>query len=293
MKNALKNKPQYFVTKDYSMKGIVQDVDTKSRDVTGFFNVFNFVDSDGDVLLSGCCDNSIKQRGVDSEAGAKIKHALFHDLTRLPGKLKELKQETVDGLTGLWFRTTMDTSTDGNDTLIKYNDGIYDNHSIGFRYMMDRMKLVERDAHGNSKQWDNLMDTLVNPQEADSWDALWVMSEIKLFEGSTVAFGANSASVALSVGKSENKESYFIGMLDRISRLEKFIKSSSASDDAIMAVEVECSQLKQSMDSLREDYFNNTLSVKEQLLKKAQEEREIIIVPAGIDFKKLADNFHL
>ena len=121
----------------YSVKSAdanILDVSTSSRIVTGFFNSYNFFDSDKDVLIMGSAKKSIEERGVNSTAVAKIKHALNHDLTTLVGKLQVLEETTKNGITGIYFESKIANTTLGNDTLINYKEGIYDNHSIGFKY---------------------------------------------------------------------------------------------------------------------------------------------------------------
>ena len=113
MKTIEQKKAEQFPVKS-GMGLQVKDVDMTKRVVTGYFNSFNYFDSDADVILPGAFKKSIKERGVESQATAKIKHALFHDLTRLPGKLMKLEEDE----TGLYFETKMSNTTDGNDTLI-------------------------------------------------------------------------------------------------------------------------------------------------------------------------------
>jgi len=93
------------------------DVSTSSRIVTGFFNSYNFFDSDKDVLIMGAAKKSIEERGVNSTAVAKIKHALNHDLTTLVGKLQVLEETTKNGITGIYFESKIANTTLGNDTL--------------------------------------------------------------------------------------------------------------------------------------------------------------------------------
>ena len=96
--NVIKSK--YYSVKSSQVKAIV-DVSTSGRTVTGFYNAYNFIDSDGDVLIQGSAKKSIKERGPKSNAVAKIKHALNHDLTQLPGKIVNLEEKTVNGITGI------------------------------------------------------------------------------------------------------------------------------------------------------------------------------------------------
>lgn len=227
-------------------KASIKDVDLSKRTVTGIYNAYNFVDGGMDVLLDGCCKRSIKENGPESNAVAKIKHALFHDTTRLPGKIMVLKEDTVDtefgSVTGIYFETKMDSSTEGNDTLIKYQEGVYDNHSIGFQYING--KLIERDGqHGNSTEWKKYMDMLVNPEKAEERGFFYAWKELKLYEGSTVAFGMNELTPTLGVKGKEDVTR--LQVLSRIDKIGSALKIGSLSDDALQALENQLLQLKQ------------------------------------------------
>ena len=139
----IEKKPNEFSVKSNMLEGTsIKDVDSSSRIVTGFYNAYNFYDDAGDVLLMGCSKRSIKERGPASSATAKIKHALNHDLTTLPGKIITLEEKEVDGILGIYFETKMVDTQLGNDTLMNYMEKIYDNHSIGYRTV--DYKFIER-----------------------------------------------------------------------------------------------------------------------------------------------------
>ena len=287
----MKNQANNYGIKTCTMKGAVKDVDSKSRTVTGFYNTYLYLDSDGDILMPGCSKKSIKERGPESQATAKIKHALNHDLTTLPGKIVTLEEKEIDDVQGIYFETQMANTTLGNDTLRNYLEGVYDNHSIGFQYVGEKMKMIEREAHGNSQQWDNLMAQLINPQDAEGRGCVWTIGEIKMFEGSTVAFGANSLTPYLGMAKSMSKESLMIRLCDRIDKIQNTLKSGTQSDDMMMSLEVQCLQLKQMLDNLSEFIIIPTKDKSDQ--EKEIEKESTPPVKVGIDFKKLTDNFSL
>jgi uncharacterized protein len=121
----------------------ILDVDTESRVVTGVANTMNYFDYDKDIILPGAFKKSLKERGVESTANAKIKHAMFHDMTKLPFKPLKIEERVMDGMTVLYFESKAVNTTDGDDALEKYREGIYDNHSIGFSYLTNKIKMVE------------------------------------------------------------------------------------------------------------------------------------------------------
>lgn len=227
----------------YSVKSAdanILDVSTSSRIVTGFFNSYNFFDSDKDVLIMGSAKKSIDERGVNSTAVAKIKHALNHDLTTLVGKLQVLEETTKNGITGIYFESKIANTTLGNDTLINYKEGIYDNHSIGFKY--NQLSLIESEK--NPVAWNEVVSKLLNPEEAEKYGYLYLVKEINLFEGSTVAFGANSLTPFLGV-KSGNKESITLALDSKLNQLMHTVKNGSQSDDMMHTLELQIKQIKQ------------------------------------------------
>jgi len=248
-----------YQVKNIGQAGIaIKDVDMAKRTVTGFFNSFNFFDSDFDVLLMGSSKRSIDQRGPESDAVAKIKHAKNHDLRELPGRIDVLEEKTIDGISGIYFETFMTETTLGNDTLINYQEKVFDNHSIGFRYK--QIELVEDDTD----EFDRIVATLINPEDAIDAGILYVVKEIELFEGSTVAFGANKLTPYLGV-KSENKEQVKLKLSERVQLLHKQLRSGIQSDETMKNFEIQLLQLDQMIKEL--DFGP---SVKDTLLSEAR-----------------------
>jgi hypothetical protein len=244
----------------YSVKSAdanILDVSTSSRIVTGFFNSYNFFDSDNDVLIMGAAKKSIEERGVNSTAVAKIKHALNHDLTTLVGKLQVLEETTKNGITGIYFESKIANTTLGNDTLINYKEGIYDNHSIGFRY--NQLSLIESEK--NPVAWNEVVSKLVNPDEAEKYGYLYLVKEINLFEGSTVSFGANSLTLFLGV-KSGSKESMTLALVSKLNQLEYTVKNGMQSDEMLSTFELQIKQFKQILKEIEvaETFDKSTLA---------------------------------
>jgi len=244
METAAEKKEFYSIKSNLASNLAIKDVDTNSRIVTGFYNAYNFFDDANDVLIMGCAKKSIKERGPLSSATAKIKHAMDHDLTRLPGKIITLEEKELDGITGIYFETKMADTQLGNDVLINYQSGVYDNHSIGFRYI--DMELIER---VNEKKWNKIVDQLVNPKATEGKSYLYLIKEIQMFEGSTVAFGCNSLTPFLGT-KSNNPEIYKLNVFNRIAAFEKCLSSGSQSDEMMESIQAQSLQLKQIFSDL-------------------------------------------
>ncbi len=239
-------KTDHYSVKSTEFGASIKDVDTTGRIVTGFYNAYNFLDSSNEVLLMGCAKKSIKERGPLSDATAKIKHCLNHelDVTKMPGKIITLEEREIDGITGIYFETRMSNTTLGNDTLKNYLEGVYDNHSIGFRYV--NVNSIERES---TKAWDGIVSLLMNPKQAEGINKMYAIKEIQLYEGSTVAFGCNSLTPYLGV-KSGNPDSYKMALLSRINTFEQTLKGGTQSDDMMELISLQSLQLKQMMSEL-------------------------------------------
>lgn len=215
----------------------IKDVDLSKRIVTGMYNAYNYFDSDNDVLIMGVSKKSIQEHGPDSKSVRKIKHAKNHDLTQLPGKIEVLKETEIDGIEGIYFETKMANTTLGNDTLIEYQEGILDQHSIGFRYL--DLELVEPDG----SKYEEILGMIINPADADG-QHIWIVKEIELYEGSTVAIGANELTPFLGI-KSNDKRLQSMKLIERIDKLEKQLRDGRQSDQRMFDYELQLKQLKQ------------------------------------------------
>ena len=232
--------------------------DSESGIVEGYFSGFGNIDSDQDRILSGAFSKSIKEHGPDSSSNRKIAHLAYHDTTRPLGVIQELKEDE----TGLYFRSKMGGHTEGQDFLKMYQEGIIREHSIGFNYIGDKIELTtERDEEG---------------REYSVWD----ISEVKLWEGSAVVFGANSETPNLSIVKSQEDINKHLEEINE--RMEVFIKALT--DDKLSQkynnlFTLELMQLKHQYNSLLnfEEPLKNTLQDQEPTAeeKRKAEEKEI------------------
>ena len=146
---------RWYQTK--SIGGMLKEVDTAGRTICGYFASFNTKDSDGDMFAPGCFAKSI------NENKSRIVHLLQHNTLQPIGRPQVLKEDS----TGLYFETPVAKTTLGDDVLQLYRDGIYKEHSVGFEMI--------NSANGTYSD-----DSPVN-----------IIKEAKLWEGSTVTWGAN------------------------------------------------------------------------------------------------------
>ncbi len=259
MNEIAKKLTRQYCIREVQHKLAVKDVDMSKRIVTGMFSAFNNIDSDLDVIRPGSFKKSIQDRGPASSGKAKIKHLLFHDFTKIVGVPMVLK-ETEEGL---YFETRMPDTTDGNDTLIKYQEQIYDNHSIGYKYVNGKIKFVERD----DEDFERLLATVTNPEVAEETGYFYDITEVKLFEGSTVGIGANEETPYLGVKASDPKELKIVKAFDKIDILTNEIRNGKSSDASMIDMEAKVGQLKEFVRTLIE---NDPAGIKEFTQKRKE-----------------------
>lgn len=189
-----------------TLQGAVKDIDTTGRVVTGYFSSFGNVDSDGDVIIRGAFERTLRERGPQGKN--KIMHLWQHDPYRPIGKPAVLKEDDK----GLYFETYMPETTLGNDTLKLYEAGIINEHSIGFRVMDSENK-------GDYNE----------------------LKEIMLWEGSSVTWGANEETPATGIKAIFKDET---SLSDEIDRIQKFLRKGDVTDDTFEMLEYKLEQLK-------------------------------------------------
>lgn len=250
----------FFKVNDHpATVNFTKDVDMAKRTVTGVSNTLYYFDSDNDVLISGCMDKTLSERGPDSAGAAKIKNVKDHNISQRIGRPKVLKESTVNGQKVQYFESELFPNTLGNDMLIEYQNGGIDQHSIGFRYIDLEFVTADDDA------WSKWLAQVINPQDMEDEGYAFIVKEISQFEWSPVSFGANQLTPFLGV-KSENKPGMVLKVLERVDYLQKALKGGKQSDETLFDHEMECRQLKQIITEL----FDEQPSIKSTLLQQGR-----------------------
>lgn len=250
----------------------VKEVDMSKRIVQVIPNTYFFIDEDLDMLIPGVAKRSISQRGAQSEAIAKIKHQLDHKLLAeyVVGK-PILEQETViDGMNVLYVESKIPNTTKGNDHLINYQEGLYDNHSIGFRYLDLILAEEENENELVRQAWEKYYPLAINPEKADKFGYFYVVKEIEWYEFSVVSFGANSLTETIGV-KSNNKDTLILALNNQLDNLNKQLKTGKQSDDMMKTFELQTRQIKQIIYEL----INLKPSLKDTLQQGSTEKEDI------------------
>lgn len=241
--NIAQKKAKAYAVKSPADMLHIKDVDMTGRIVTGFYSTANYFDSDRDVILPGATSKSITENGPASTSVAKIKHLMFHDWTLLPGKIQTLTEKTMPvagvKMTGLYFETLMAKTQLGTDTLTNYQEGIYDNHSIGYQYMDGEW--IDEDADG----WQKALDKLINPDDAIKVGYMYLWKEIKLWEGSTVAFGANDMTPYFGLKAEDADDVRVLKLQQKIINITNALKNGTQSDEMMFSLQMQLKQLSQ------------------------------------------------
>lgn len=147
--------------KSYDME---MEADEPSREVQGYLAAFDNRDMDGDVILKGAFQRSINNRGPQSSTARKIAYLWAHDLKMPVGVFTDLWEDSK----GLAFKGKLDATDYGERLMTQYKSGSVNNHSIGFKYMWDKMTM-----------------------EKDGDEKTFYLKEVNLFEGSATPIGVN------------------------------------------------------------------------------------------------------
>ncbi len=140
----------------------IKSVDEEKRTVSGYLASFSNIDSDKDMLIKGCFAKSISERGPGTSTARKIAFLWMHDMKEPLGKFTKLQEDN----TGLYFEAVIDKIPLGDRALEQYASGTLNQHSIGYKYI-----------------WDKL--------EYDETQDCFIVKEVDLFEGSVVTLGCN------------------------------------------------------------------------------------------------------
>lgn len=194
-----------------STQASFKDADSKKGIVTGYFSHFNSVDSDGDIIRPGAYLKTIRENGPSS-GKPRIKHLLNHDSHKPLGKLMDLKEDQ----TGLYYESQIGNHELGVDFIKMVESGLISEHSVGFQ--------------------------TVKKAATKEGGAQFEITEIKLYEGSSLtSWGANE-NTPLTGLKSEQKA---VWASNRIELLSKALRNGTFTDETFDLLDIELKQLSQ------------------------------------------------
>ena len=163
------------------------DPTTQEMIISGWANVYNQVDTYGDMLTMGCAAKTL------SEGFDRIAFLEQHDMDDPIGKILVLEEREQDGVQGLWIEVRISDAEP--DIKTKITEGILKELSLGYCTLNGKIITME-----NGTQ-------------------VWAETEIKIYEVSLVTRAANAGSVITSV-KAEEVEQ-FNALIDHYYAKEK------------------------------------------------------------------------
>jgi HK97 family phage prohead protease len=193
-------------------KGLNQgftDSDMKQGIVSGYFAMFGNKDLDGDVIEPGAFSKTIMERGPQGKQ--LIKYLLDHDKNKVVAKMNNLYEDQR----GLRYEAKIGTHAAGQDFQKMIESELINQHSFGFRTIKEEF---DQEAKMNR------------------------IREVMMYEGSAVQFlGANPETTFIDLKSEADAFEY-------LTRLEKFVKTSDATDETLEKLE---NQLKSLLEMLK------------------------------------------
>lgn len=196
------------------LAGGIVDVDTTKNRVVMNWSATGEIDHDGDLITSTAYNKTISENGPK---GADLIYWLtdhWADTDHVAGKLLEL------GMVGKYLQAVGQTinTAKGRDVLLMYEQGIIKQHSVGFVPIRTERAKDHRIIH-----------------------------EIKLYEGSSVLWGANSNTGTVSVGKSLMTAEECANEMDL---LVKAIRHGKYTDETFGLLEIRLKQIQKNYEAL-------------------------------------------
>jgi hypothetical protein len=185
-------------------QGIIEDIDEVKGIVTGYFSAFNNIDSDGDVIVSGSYKKTIAENGPQGRN--RIMHLLQHNPLMPLAKPMELMEDAK----GLRFTSKITETSYGKDVIKLYAEGVFNEHSVGF-------EIIKADNKAGYRE----------------------IREIKLWEGSTVTWGANPNTPIESMKSWDKPKSE-----EMIAKFCNILRNGDLTDESMIQLEIGLKQIE-------------------------------------------------
>ena len=191
----------------------IKDVDVKKGIVEGYFSTWDIVDAHGDEIVRGAYKKSLLENGPGANR-QRIHHLWQHNASTPLYRFTEQGTLLEDNM-GLFFRSKPSKTTYGRDVLLLYEDGVINEHSVGIQVVKS-----ENSNEGHMR-----------------------LLELKLWEGSTVTWGANFDTPVTAM-KDLTPLQQAEKFAERIDLLTKSLHEGSYSDDTFILLELQLKQIQ-------------------------------------------------
>jgi uncharacterized protein len=225
----------------YQVKSIpvnIKDMSVADKTVTGYFASFGNIDYDNDMFEPGAFNKTIQEWGPDGKN--KIVHLYQHDTSMPLAKPKVLKADER----GVYFESQFASTSYGMDVLKLYEAGVINEHSVGFQIVRAMPETID------GKEFNRI-------------------NEVRMWEGSTVTFGANEETPFSGI-KSMSKPD----LIERVNKLTKAVRNGTFTDETFHLLEIQLAQLNQFIAQHLPDQEE---AVKDTSLEIAPDEMDAVI----------------
>jgi len=231
----------------------LKQVEQEKSTVAGIASVANVIDSDNEMITPGAFTKTLSERGVGSPQ-PRIKHLWQHSVREpigVPQKLEEREIKLKNGETvhGLYFESLFGKDTNSQDKLQMHVDGLVTEFSIGFEII----------------KWEKATDE--NEREFTK------LTELKLWEYSSVTWGANALTEIVEVkSKTKSRDEIIAELNARQDALVKSLRQSRYSDEQKEYFEIELKQIQEVANSL---ITQPVVEITEQKIDESEAEMKV------------------
>lgn len=213
----------------------IQDVDQKQGIITGLFAHFDSKDKQGDIIQKNAFKKTILENGPSGTN--EIAHLLDHKGDKAVAMIQVLEESQEHK--GLYYESKIGTHDLGQDFVKMVDSGLIKFHSIGY--------------------------SVIN-ESFDKSSGANILRELKLYEGSSLQFIAANHNTPVLGMKS------FVEVMDYFHLLEKFIRTSDATDETLITLELKLQSLsefiKAGKSTLIDEKADNTKKIIDIINKK-------------------------
>jgi uncharacterized protein len=194
---------------------LIKEIDSQKKTVVFAFSKLNDYDSDDDYTEKTAFDKTMRESGP--EGSNRIRHVWNHDRKELPiGKPMRMWRDNEYAYT--------------------------ESKMLENQKAMDAWDAYVNEAINEHSYWGKSYNTGVNEKGGK------VIKEVKLFEVSTVLWGAQEKAKLVEMIKGGDKPEPWL--IDHIKGLQNYVKKSNASDDFLETLEIELEKAIDIIDSL-------------------------------------------
>jgi uncharacterized protein len=192
------------------------DLDEKNMKVKVGISTVNYKDSDGDIILKSAYTKTLSENGPNGSK--RIKHLKQHSTDQVIGRPLSFDW---DGDT-LFAISEISNSTIGKDAIEDYKLDLYE-HSIGYQPLLQSF---DKKADAN------------------------IITELKMWEYSSVTWGANDKSPFMGFVKSLEKTEQINKVNQRMEKLINALRKGHYTDEKFEMIDLELTLIKQFYNEL-------------------------------------------